>query len=106
MGNRPTYSTTACVIWTLDEASNGRVNLAAGTGRHAILLWRSMFQGQATPPGGRHAPPGNALSQRFERPVHAVLLTHLRDGLLTHSSLLSHLTSPRVAEQPMIAAFG
>ena len=57
--------TTASAILTLDEASNGRADLVAGTGyssayiighkaatlatiRHATLLWRSIFQGQAT----------------------------------------------------------
>ena len=61
--------TTASAILTLDEASNGRADLVAGTGyssayiighkaatlatmRHATLLWRSIFQGQATQLGG------------------------------------------------------
>ena len=68
--------------------------------------------GRCVPPRKRHArdrghkqtllvgPAGNALSQRGERHVHAVLLTRLLDGLLTHSYLLSHITSPRVAGQP------
>ena len=33
-------------------------------------------------------------------------LTRLLDGLLTHSCLLSHITRPRVAGQPMIAELG
>jgi len=61
--------TTASAILTLDEASNGRADLVAGTGyssayiighkaatlatmRQATLLWRSIFQGQATQLGG------------------------------------------------------
>ncbi len=61
--------TTASTILTLDEASNGRADLVAGTGyssayiighkaatlatmRRATLLWRSIFQGQATQLGG------------------------------------------------------
>jgi 5,10-methylenetetrahydromethanopterin reductase len=61
--------TTASAILTLDEASNGRADLVAGTGyssayiigkkaatlatmRQATLLWRSIFQGQTTQLGG------------------------------------------------------
>jgi 5,10-methylenetetrahydromethanopterin reductase len=61
--------TTASAILTLDETSNGRADLVAGTGyssayiigkkaatlatmRQATLLWRSIFQGQTTQLGG------------------------------------------------------
>ncbi|MBM3222590.1 MAG: LLM class flavin-dependent oxidoreductase [Candidatus Tectomicrobia bacterium] len=61
--------TTASAILTLDEASNGRADLVAGTGyssayiigrkaatlatmRQAMLLWRSIFAGQTTQLGG------------------------------------------------------
>jgi 5,10-methylenetetrahydromethanopterin reductase len=61
--------TTASALLTLDEASDGRADLVAGTGyssayiigrqpatlatmRQAVRLWRSVFQGQATQLGG------------------------------------------------------
>lgn len=61
--------TTASAILTLDEASNGRADLVAGTGyssayiigqkaaslatmRQAVTLWHSIFQGQTTQLGG------------------------------------------------------
>ena len=84
----------------------------------ARLVQGARRLGRCVPPRKRHArdrghqqtllvgPAGNALSQRGERHVHAVLLTRLLDGLLTHSYLLSHITRPRVAGQPMIAEFG
>jgi 5,10-methylenetetrahydromethanopterin reductase len=61
--------TTASILLTLDEVSDGRADLVAGTGyssayiigqkaatlatmRRAVTLWRSVFQGQPTELGG------------------------------------------------------
>ena len=61
--------TTASILLTLDEASDGRADLVAGTGyssayiigqkaatlatmRRAVTLWRNIFQGQPTELGG------------------------------------------------------